>query len=39
VNSSQDSCEGNDLQVNIDSKLFLKLFLDFFHVSIFVSWI
>jgi hypothetical protein len=39
VNSSQDSYEGNDLHVHIDSKLFSKLFLDFFHVSLFVSWI
>jgi hypothetical protein len=38
VNSSQDSYGSNDLHVHIDSKTFLKLFLDFFHVSIFVSW-
>jgi hypothetical protein len=38
VNSSQDNYEGNDLHVHIDNKIFLKLFLDFFHVSIFVSW-
>jgi hypothetical protein len=35
VNSSQDSFEGNDLHVHIDSKLFSKLFLGFFHVFIF----
>jgi hypothetical protein len=38
VNASQDSYGSNDLHVHIDSKLFSKLFLDFFHVSIFVSW-
>jgi hypothetical protein len=38
MNSSQDSYEGNDFHVHIDNKLFLKLFLDFFHVSIFVSY-
>jgi hypothetical protein len=37
VNSSQDSYRSNDLHVHIDSKLFLKLFLDFFHVSLFVG--
>jgi hypothetical protein len=34
VKSSQDSYEGNGLHVHIDSKLFLRLFLDFFHVSL-----
>jgi hypothetical protein len=30
VKSSQDSYRSNDLHVHIDSKPFLKLFLDFF---------
>jgi hypothetical protein len=38
VNASQDSYGSNDLHVHIGSKTFLKLFLDFFHVSLFVSW-
>jgi hypothetical protein len=38
VNTSQDSYGSNDLHVHIDNKLFLELFLDFFHVSLFVSW-